>query len=138
MCIITCRQGGLHVCLPLLSSSDPSCNSINQGRLPYIDQSMTDMHATPDVMLRLLQVKDDETVTVGQVLAKIAAGEAPSQPAGQEDASAGAAPAEATALDAETTPDSGISQTEPYIPALRCIRPTRTYTGMAGQSAHLR
>ena len=75
-------------------------------------------------MLWPLQVKDDETVTVGQVLAKIAAGEAPSQPAGEEDASAGAAPAEATALDAESKPDSGIPVTGPCTPALRCIRPT--------------
>ena len=82
---------------------------------------MTGMHARPDIMLWPLQVKDDETVTVGQVLAKIAAGEAPSQPAGQEDASAGAAPAEATAVDAETKPDSGIYKTEPNIPALRCV-----------------
>ena len=99
---------------------------------------MTGMHARPDIMLWPLQVKDDETVTVGQVLAKIAAGEAPSQPAGQEDASEGAAPAEATALDAETKPDSGISKTQPYVPALRCIQPMQTYTGMAGWSAHLR
>lgn len=77
-------------------------------------------------MLWPLQVKDDETVTVGQVLAKIAAGEAPSQPAGEEDASAGAAPAEATALDAESKPDSGIPVTGPCTPALRCIRPTHS------------
>ena len=34
MCIITCRQGELHVCLPLLSSSVPSCNSIDESCLP--------------------------------------------------------------------------------------------------------
>ena len=53
---------------------------------------------------------------VGQVLAKIAAGEAPAQPAGQdggdpkqEDAAAGAAPADSTAVDTETQKDSGTS-----------------------------
>ena len=33
MCTITCRQGELHVCLPLLSSSVPSCNSIDESCL---------------------------------------------------------------------------------------------------------
>lgn len=68
-----------------------------------------------------LQVKEDETVTVGQVLAKIAAGEAPSQPAGQgskdpkqEDAAAGAAPADSTAVDTESQKDSGIPRTDSH------------------------
>ena len=67
------------------------------------------------------QVKEDETVTVGQVLAKIAAGEAPSQPAGhgsqdskQEDAAAGAAPADSTAVDTESQKDSGMPMRDPY------------------------
>ncbi len=65
------------------------------------------------------QVKEDETVTVGQVLAKIAAGDASSQPAGQaskdpkqEDAAAGAAPADSTAVDTESQKDSGMPMTD--------------------------
>ena len=69
-------------------------------------------------MLWPLQVKDDETVTVGQVLAKIVAGEAPTQPAGQEDAPGGAAPAEATALATETKSDSGTFERVPCSRAL--------------------
>ena len=34
MRIITCRQGELHVWSPLLSSSVPSCNSIDESCLP--------------------------------------------------------------------------------------------------------
>ena len=58
-------------------------------------------------------------MTVGQVLAKIAAGEAPAQSAGQdsgdpkqEDAAAGAAPADSTAVDTETQKDSGLPTTD--------------------------
>lgn len=57
-------------------------------------------------------------MTVGQVLAKIAAGEAPSQSAKQgsgdseqENAAAGAAPADSTAVDNETQKDSGMTMT---------------------------
>lgn len=59
-------------------------------------------------------MKEDDTVKVGDVLAKIKAGEAPAQPAEkdscdpkQEDAGAGAAPVESTAVDKETQGDSG-------------------------------
>ena len=78
------------------------------------------MHAPADLMLLPLQVKDDETVTVGQVLAKIAAGEASPQPATKEEAPGGAAPADSTALDTETTSDSGIFEAGPCTRALRC------------------
>ena len=67
-------------------------------------------------------------MTVGQVLAKISAGEAPSQPAKQgsgdakqEDAAAGAAPADSTAVDTETQKDSGISTTGFSQPHLRRV-----------------
>ena len=60
-------------------------------------------------------MKEDDTVKVGDVLAKIKAGEAPAQPAEkdsrdpkQEDAGAGAAPVESTAVDKETQGDSGV------------------------------
>ena len=56
-------------------------------------------------------------MTVGQVLAKIKAGEAPAkkegQDAKQENAGAGAAPAESTALDTETQGDSGTPKYPP-------------------------
>ena len=119
------------------SVSGASCGSIDQSSLPYTEQSMPDMYARPDIMKWPLQVKDDETVTVGQVLAKIAAGEAPSQPAGQEDASAGAAPAESTAFDTETKPDSGIYEAGPCTRALRFAGRMHTYRGRAGQTAQL-
>ena len=56
-------------------------------------------------------------MTVGQVLARIKAGEAPAKTEGQdtkqEDAGAGAAPAESTALDTETQRDSGTQKHAP-------------------------